>query len=100
MNKAHSYKIAVGLHYDGRTRDVPMVGAKGNCLVADQMVRLARRYGVPVVEKPAIARALESHDLDTPIPEALYKAVSALLCELDRRLISSRPSASSLSRSS
>jgi type III secretion system FlhB-like substrate exporter len=81
-----SYKLAVGLHYDRARRDIPVVGASGECLAADQMVKLARRYGVPVVERPALARALADCGLDKPIPESLFEAVSGLLFELDRHL--------------
>jgi flagellar biosynthesis protein FlhB len=80
------YKLAVGLHYDHARRDVPVIGARGECLAADQMVKLAHRYGVPVIERPALARALADRELDTPIPESLFEVVSALLFELDRCL--------------
>ena len=78
------HKIAVGLVYDSQTADAPSVGVKGAELLADEVVRLARRFGVPVVERPALARGLSGLEIDEPIPEELYQAAALVLTELEQ----------------
>ena len=78
------HRTAVALEYDPRTADAPSVSAKGEYLNADEVVKIARRYGVPVVERPALARALLALDLDQPIPQDMFEAVAAVLHEVDQ----------------
>ncbi len=79
-----NYRVAVGLEYDGKRRDAPTLSVKGHQLQADEVVKLARRYGVPVVENAELAKALNGLELDQEIPEKLFEAVALLLQELER----------------
>jgi flagellar biosynthetic protein FlhB len=54
--------------------------AKGAGLVAQKIRELAAQHSVPVLEAPALARALHRHtDLGDSIPAALYTAVAEVM---------------------
>jgi len=70
---------AVALRYDETLR-APRVVAKGMDRVAQRIRELATEAGVPLLEAPAVARALHRHaDLDSEIPQTLYAAVAQVL---------------------
>lgn len=71
---------AVALRYEEGRRTAPVVVAKGTDLVAQRIRLVAQGAGVPVVELPALARALHATtDLGREIPAALYVAVAHVL---------------------
>lgn len=76
--------MAVGLEYDADQVFAPCISVKGERWVADEIVKLARRFSIPLVEKPALAQALKTLDLDQEIPESLYESVALLLQQLDK----------------
>ena len=58
----------------------PRVVAKGADLLAFRIRDLAREAGVPVLQAPALARALYAHaPLDREIPARLFTAVAQVL---------------------
>lgn len=70
---------AVALAYDESMR-APKVVAKGMDKVALRIREIAAEHDVPLLEAPAVARALHKHaDLDREIPQALYAAVAQVL---------------------
>lgn len=85
MAVSNRYKTAVSLGYESGPDDVPEVSAKGEHFIADEIVRIARRYGIPVIERAELAQALNSIEIDQPIPPQLYEAVAALLIEIEKR---------------
>lgn len=60
----------------------PAVVARGEFDRAAFMVSVARKHGIPVVEKPAMCTMLEGVDVGDSIPERLFEAAAALLVEL------------------
>jgi flagellar biosynthetic protein FlhB len=71
---------AVALRYDQRRMRAPTVVAKGARLVALRIVDAARRWGVPVVENPPLARTLFAGvPLGREVPPALYRVVAEVL---------------------
>lgn len=71
---------AVALRYRKGAEPVPVVVAKGVDLSAAPLLMEARRYGIPLVEAPPLARALHRFvEVDQPIPEDLYRAVAEVL---------------------
>ncbi len=78
------YKSAICLDYDERFDEAPHVGAKAENYAADHLVDLARRFGVPIVEKPELARMLQSVDTGLPLPKALYEAVAVVFAHLQK----------------
>lgn len=76
------YRKAVSLEYKDNQETAPTVTAKGSDVQADYLVRIARRYGVSVVEDGALAQSLDLLPLDHSIPEELYRAVAVVLNRL------------------
>lgn len=71
---------AVALQYDEASMAAPKVVALGADLMAQRIREVAREHQVPMLEAPALARALYAHgDLDREIPGTLYAAVAQVL---------------------
>ncbi len=75
---------AVALRYDDLKDPAPRVIAKGQGKIAERILEVARRYGVPVHEDPDLVEVLAKVELDRVIPEALYHAVAEVLAFLYR----------------
>ena len=72
--------FAVALKYDPQSMREPIVLAMGADLMALQIRTLAKKHQVPIVEAPALARALYYNAQEgAPIPWQLYRAVAAVL---------------------
>ena len=77
MNPTH---FAVALLYEDGRMAAPKVVAKGADLMAFRIRDAARSAQVPVLEAPALARALYAHaEVDREIPAALFSAVAQVL---------------------
>lgn len=77
--------LAVALRYDRQTMTAPRVLAKGAGVLAARIVQLARRHGVPVVERKPVAQALfKTVKLGQEIPVALYHAIAEVLAYVFR----------------
>jgi len=90
--------IAVAVRYDRDADEAPVVVAKGERLLADQIKQAARAAGVPVYRDVGLARALNVVAAGQEIPEALYQAVAEILRALQEA--EQQPSASLPSPSS
>jgi len=76
---------AVALQYDAERMNAPRVTAKGADYVAMQIRLIASSHGVPIVERPALARALHrSAEVGQEIPADLYEAVAEVLAYVYR----------------
>jgi flagellar biosynthetic protein FlhB len=72
--------IAVAIKYDSQTMDAPAVVAKGKRLIAEKIKEIAAAHGVPIFENKPLAQSLyELVEVDSEIPESLYKAVAEVL---------------------
>jgi flagellar biosynthetic protein FlhB len=70
---------AVALRYDEGMR-APRVIAKGAELVAAKIRQIGEEHNVPVLEAPALARAIFRHaEINDEIPDQLYTAVAEVL---------------------
>ena len=82
-------RFAVALRYNMAEMDTPVVVAKGARKVAERIRNIATEHGVPIVEKPELARALyRTLDVGQGIPESLFRAVAEVLSfvyRIDRR---------------
>lgn len=77
MNPSH---YAVAIAYDETKMGAPRVVAKGLDLLAFKIRDIAKENKVPVLQAPALARALYAHaELDHEIPGALFGAVAQVL---------------------
>ncbi len=82
VNPTH---LACALRYeerqDGSGDAAPVVVATGEGDLAQQIVRAAHAYGVPVLRDVPLAHALVELAVGDQIPEALYEAVAEILRE-------------------
>jgi flagellar biosynthetic protein FlhB len=71
--------FAVALKY-GPSMDAPMVLAKGERLLAQQIKKVARQHHVPMVENRPLAQALfKACEVGQAVPQDLYRAVAEVL---------------------
>lgn len=71
---------AVALRYDPDRMNAPIVVAMGKDLVAGNIRDVAGAHAIPLVEAPALARAIYFNaELNQAIPAALFLAVAQLL---------------------
>lgn len=72
--------LAIALRYDPRTMGAPRVVAKGERLMAERIINLAKAHGVPIVRNVPLAHALyRATDVGQEIPASLYRAVAEVL---------------------
>lgn len=72
--------VAVAIRYDAADMPAPQVVAKGADYAALRIRQLAVEYGIPVVERPPLARALyASIEVGQYIPERFYRAIAEIL---------------------
>lgn len=84
MNEARKLnQQAIALAYE--TGDyAPRVVAKGNGIVAENIIALAKEHNVFVHESKELMQMLMQVDLDQHIPPALYLAIAEILAWLYR----------------
>jgi flagellar biosynthesis protein len=70
---------AVALRYHEEQDRAPKLVAKGKGLVAERIVQLAREHGIHVHEDPDLIAVLSTLEVNTEIPEELYRAVAEVL---------------------
>lgn len=76
---------SVALKYDGERMRAPRVVAKGVDEVAIRIRQIAAVHGVPIVEKPPLARALYHHvDVGREVSPQFYEAVAEVLAYVYR----------------
>ncbi|KIL35272.1 FhlB domain-containing protein [Cohnella kolymensis] len=72
-------KKAVALKYEPDQRAAPVVIAKGQGLMAEQILRRAQENGIPVQEDASLVEVLSKLDLEQEIPPELYQLVAEVL---------------------
>jgi flagellar biosynthesis protein len=85
---------AAALRYEAGSDRAPRVVAKGQGLIAEEIIRRARESGVPIHESPELAAALMQFELDQQIPPTLYAAIAEVLAwayQLETDACSNRP---------
>jgi len=60
----------------------PTLSARGEYDLANHIVACAKKYGIPVVERPDMCQALEDVEVDSEIPVELFEAAAAILAEV------------------
>src|SRR5262249_45840025 len=76
VNPTH---IAVAIEYDESAMNAPAVSAKGQELLAERIIALARQHRVPIIRQVPLARSLFELEVGREIPEDLYAAVAEVL---------------------
>ena len=77
--KNKKLKSAVALKYQTETDAAPKVTAKGEGLVAERIIQLARENQVPIKEDPDLVQILSQVDINKEVPPSVYKVVAELL---------------------
>ncbi|MGG1311209.1 MULTISPECIES: EscU/YscU/HrcU family type III secretion system export apparatus switch protein [Cohnella] len=72
-------KKAVALKYDPEQAQAPVVVAKGQGVLAEEILRRAKEGGVPVQEDASLVEVLSKLDLQQEIPPELYRLVAEIL---------------------
>jgi len=93
--------FAVALKYDQSKMRAPKVVAKGADFMALRIRQLASEAGIPIIERPPLARAIyRMVEVGEEIPEELYAAVAEILAyvyELSgKQLLAVRPAAAAV----
>lgn len=82
MNPDIRHKLAVALNYERSRSEAPVVTAKGQGYLAEQILNLARKSGVEVHTDADLAQLLSTLDVGEVIPLEAYAAVAAILSHL------------------
>jgi flagellar biosynthesis protein len=70
---------AAALKYDREKDAAPRVSAKGRGVIAEKIIELAKKNGIPIKSDPALIQILSKLDIDEQIPVELYKTVAEIL---------------------
>ncbi len=71
--------IAAAIEYDRERDPAPRVTASGRGPMAEKIIELAKKHGVPIKEDPALANILSRLDIDEKISPELYRVVAEIL---------------------
>ena len=72
--------FSVALKYDQANGSAPLLLAKGGDFIALKIREVGNHYDIPVIQSPALARAIYHHtEIGDEIPQGLFKVVAQLL---------------------
>ncbi len=77
--KRPSRSRAAALRYDPEADAAPRVVARGEGHVADRILEIARREGVPIHQDRALVDVLARLDVEAEIPPQLYRVVAEVI---------------------
>ena len=77
--KNKNLKSAVALKYRTDKDPAPKVTAKGEGLVAERIIALAKENQVPIKEDPDLVQILSQVDINREVPPSVYKVVAEML---------------------
>jgi flagellar biosynthesis protein len=69
--------VAIALKYDGT--HAPTLTAKGDEELAEEILRIARDYEVPIYENAELVRLLARMELGESIPQELYRTIAEII---------------------
>ncbi len=79
MVKGSGKKRAVALRYDAQHDAAPKVVAKGEGILAERIIQLAREAGVPLREDSDLVEILSRIELNKEIPPETYLVIAEIL---------------------
>ena len=77
-------KKAVALRYDPPRDQAPRVTAKGSGIVAQKIIDLGKKHGIPIQEDPFLIQVLSQLDFYQEIPPKIYLLVAEILAFIYR----------------
>jgi flagellar biosynthesis protein len=78
-NQPSSLPKAVALRYLPHEDRAPRVTAKGSGKVAEEILELAKKHGIPIQKDATLVSVLSQLELNEHIPEDLYQVVAEIL---------------------
>jgi len=72
-------RLAAALKYDSQKDAAPVVTAKGRGHIAEKIISIAKKNGIPIKEDTSLVQILSKLEIDEQIPPVLYKAVAEIL---------------------
>ena len=72
-------KKAVSLQYEPHKHEAPMVTAKGQGLVAEKIIEIAKKHNIPIKDDPDLVEILSQLELEEQIPPTVYQVVAEIL---------------------
>ncbi|MDZ5434590.1 EscU/YscU/HrcU family type III secretion system export apparatus switch protein [Pseudomonas fluorescens] len=77
MKNPNTPRQAIALKYDGT--HAPTLTAKGDEELAEEILRIAREYEVPIYENAELVRLLARMELGDSIPQELYRTIAEII---------------------
>ena len=68
---------AIALKYD--EVNAPKLTAKGESAIADEIIKIAEEFGVPLYENSELVNILAKLELGDEIPEVLYRVIAEII---------------------
>lgn len=87
MNKENKKK-AVALNYEEERRSAPVVLAKGEGVIAENILSEAEKHQIPIQEDKTLVELLSKLNRNETIPEELYQVVAevfAFIYQVDKQ---------------
>ena len=72
-------KKAVALRYEPGKDEAPRVVAKGKGTLAEKIIEIALKEGIPLQEDQELVEALMKVEIEAQVPPELYEAVAVVL---------------------
>jgi flagellar biosynthesis protein len=79
MADSYKKKKAVALRYEKGKDRAPRVTAKGQGIIAERILELARQAGLPIKENADLVEVLSRLELNAEIPAETYVVVAEIL---------------------
>lgn len=79
MTDTEKRQQAVALKYKLGEQTAPTIAAKGQGLIAEQIIALAEESGVHIHESPELVEVLVRLHVGDEIPETLYRAIAEVI---------------------
>ena len=95
MNRDTGQKLAAVLKYDAKKDRAPQLAAKGRGMIAEKIIEIALRHGIPIRKDPALVQVLSKLEIDETIPQELYQVVAEVLAFVYRMNEARRQASSS-----
>lgn len=70
---------AAALRYDPGQDEAPRLVARGQGHIADRILEIARREGIPIHEHTGLVDILSRLDIEREIPPELYRVVAEII---------------------
>ncbi len=73
-----SLKKAVSLQYDPAKQEAPVITAKGQGIIAEKIIEIAKKNNIPIKDDPDLIEILSQLELDEQIPPVVYQVVAEI----------------------